>query len=38
MPLEFCRGSRQKNIDAAKNKYRKMPPRSENHYGLEEST
>ena len=35
MPLEFCRNARQSNIEHAKNKYRKMPPRNMNHFGLE---
>ena len=36
MELAFVRGSRQKSIDHAKAKWRKVPPISENHYGLDE--
>lgn len=33
-PLPFVRGARQKNIDAAKAKWRILPPVSQNHYGV----
>jgi len=36
MPLEFVRQSRQKSIDRAKALWRKMPPTSANHYGLDQ--
>lgn len=35
MPLEFCRGVREINIQAAKKLWREMPPVSANHWGLE---
>ena len=33
MPLEFARGARKTNIQRAKERFRKMPPVSKNHYG-----
>ncbi len=33
--LEFARGVRQRNINAAKAMWRKMPPKSENHLGVD---
>jgi len=35
MPLDFVRKSRQKSINAAKQKWRGMPPQTENHCGLD---
>lgn len=35
MPLDFYRGVRKHNIEMAKAYWRKMPPVSENHWGLE---
>jgi ribosomal protein L37AE/L43A len=37
MPLDFVPQARQKSIDRAKKLWRRMPPVSENHYGIEES-
>ncbi len=34
MSLEFVRQSRQKSINYAKQLWRKLPPVSENHYGI----
>lgn len=36
MPLDFAPQSRQKSIDAAKACWRRLPPVSENHFGLDE--
>ena len=35
MPLDFVRQSRQKSVARAKRQWRRMPPVSENHWGLE---
>lgn len=35
MPLQFYRGVRKRNIETAKEYWRAMPPRSENHYGID---
>lgn len=35
MPLDFVRGSRRKSIDAAKRRWRALPPVSENHFGVD---
>ncbi len=35
MSLPFMRGARQQNVARAKARWRKMPPPSANHYGLE---
>ena len=35
LALPFARGVRKRNIDAAKRKWRKLPPVSNNHYGIE---
>ncbi len=34
-PLDFMRGARERNVDRAKTRWRRMPPVSANHYGLE---
>lgn len=34
VPLDFMRGVRKKNIELAKKRWRRMPPVSQNHYGL----
>ena len=36
MPLPFMRGARQHEIDRAKDHWRRMPPVSANHYGLDQ--
>lgn len=33
--LPFCRGARKNNIENAKRKWRAMPPRKDNHYGID---
>ena len=33
--LPFMRGSRKHNVDSAKARWRRMPPVSANHYGVE---
>jgi hypothetical protein len=35
LALEFARGARQRNIDEAKTVWKKMPPRCENHFGID---
>jgi len=35
MPLPFMRGARQQNIEAAKKQWRRMPPVSQNHWGMD---
>lgn len=35
LALPFARGARQRNIEQAKRQWRAMPPRSENHFGVE---
>jgi hypothetical protein len=34
--LDFVRGIRRRNIAHAKNTWRRMPPVSQNHYGIEQ--
>jgi len=36
MPLGFYRGVRQKSIDCAKKHWRRLPPVSANHYGIDD--
>lgn len=35
LTLPFAKGARQRNIEQAKRKWRAMPPRTDNHYGLD---
>ena len=35
MPLPFMRGAREQSIESAKSYWRRLPPMSANHYGVE---